>query len=148
MARTSGFTESIAKKICEKIIDGMTLRQIGDTDGMPSKTTILRWLGDDRYVSFRDQYARARELQSEAMADDILEIADDGRNDWMEIISKDGDSVGWRVNGEAVQRSKLRVETRKWLMSKMLPKKYGAIKIDSEGGGEGGPSLDDPNPDV
>jgi hypothetical protein len=81
------------------------------------------------------------------MADDILEIADDGRNDWMEIISKDGDSVGWRVNGEAVQRSKLRVESRKWLMSKMLPKKYGSVKPESGDEG-GGPGLDDPNPDV
>ncbi|QGZ66285.1 terminase small subunit-like protein [Paraburkholderia acidisoli] len=148
MARTSGFSKALADKICESIIDGMTLRQIGDLEGMPTKTTILRWLGDDRYIAFRDQYARARELQSESMADDILEISDDGRNDWMEIVGKDGDTVGWRVNGEAVQRSKLRVETRKWLMSKMLPKKYGAIKIDSDGGGEGGPGLDDPNPDV
>jgi hypothetical protein len=148
MARPPTYSKALAQRICEKLVEGMTLRQIGELPGMPTKTTILRWLGDDRYVSFRDQYARARELQSEAMADDILEIADDGRNDWMEIVSKDGDSVGWRVNGEAVQRSKLRVESRKWLMSKMLPKKYGSVKTESGEGSEGGPGLDDPNPDV
>ncbi len=64
------------------------------------------------------------------MAEEIVEIADDGRNDWMEVMSKDGESIGWRLNGEAVQRSRLRVDARKWLMSKLLPKKYGESKDD------------------
>jgi hypothetical protein len=59
------------------------------------------------------------------LTEEILDIADDGSNDWMEKLDKDGKSVGWAVNGEAVQRSKLRVDARKWIASKLKPKKYG-----------------------
>jgi hypothetical protein len=132
----STYTTAIATSICEKLIEGMSLRQICELPGMPNKATVLRWLADEKRAIFRDQYARAREMQAEAMADEILEISDDGRNDWMEIQGKEGDTVGWRVNGEAVQRSKLRVDSRKWLMSKMLPKKYGETKDAGSDGGD------------
>jgi hypothetical protein len=126
----STYTTAIATTICEQLIEGKSLRQICEQPGMPNKATVLRWLADDKKSDFRDQYARAREMQAEAMAEEIIEIADDGRNDWMEVLGKDGDTVGWRVNGEAVQRSRLRVDARKWLMSKLLPKKYGESKDD------------------
>lgn len=124
----STYTTAIATSICQMLIEGMSLRQICEQPGMPNKATVLRWLADEKRSVFRDQYTRAREMQAEAMADEILEISDDGRNDWMEIQNKEGENVGWRINGEAVQRSKLRVDSRKWLMSKMLPKKYGETK--------------------
>ena len=57
------------------------------------------------------------------MADEMLEIADDGSNDWM--LRKDGDKEFYVLNGEHVQRSRLRLDTRKWLLSKALPKVYG-----------------------
>jgi len=126
----STYSASIATKICEMLVEGKSLRQICEEPGMPNKATVMRWLADDKKSDFRDQYARAREMQAEAMAEEIIEIADDGRNDWMEVLSKEGDNVGWRVNGEAVQRSRLRVDARKWLMSKLLPKKYGESKDD------------------
>lgn len=128
------YTTAIATKICEMLVEGKSLRQVCEEPGMPNKATVLRWLADEKRAVFRDQYARAREMQAEAIADEILEIADDGRNDWMEIVGKEGDTVGWRVNGEAVQRSRLRVDSRKWLLSKMLPKKYGESK--DEGGNQ------------
>ncbi len=90
---------------------------------MPGLTTIYRWLQEK--PEFRELYVRAREDQADTLADEILEIADDGHNDWMERFNKDGDCVGWTVNGEAVMRSKLRVESRKWVASKLKPKKYG-----------------------
>ena len=129
----STYSANIATKICELIVDNKTLREICEMPGMPDKSTVMRWLADDKKSDFRDQYARARELQAQAWEDEIIEIADDGRNDWMEVMSKDGDSVGWRVNGEAIQRSRLRVDARKWIMSKRMPKKYGESKDD---GGE------------
>jgi hypothetical protein len=132
----STYSAAIATKICEMLVEGKSLRQICEEPGMPNKATVLRWLADEKKSDFRDQYARAREMQAEAMAEEIIEIADDGRNDWMEVLSKDGENVGWRVNGEAVQRSRLRVDARKWLMSKLLPKKYGETKDDGEGQGE------------
>lgn len=132
----STYTTAIATTICEQLIEGKSLRQICEQPGMPNKATVLRWLADEKRAVFRDQYARAREMQAEAIADEILEIADDGRNDWMEIVGKEGDTVGWRVNGEAVQRSRLRVDSRKWLLSKMLPKKYGETKDANEDSGD------------
>jgi terminase small subunit-like protein len=47
---------------------------------MPDMATVFRWLA--RHAEFRDQYARAREVQADYLAEEILEIADDGRNDW------------------------------------------------------------------
>ncbi|MBR8007150.1 terminase small subunit-like protein [Burkholderia vietnamiensis] len=141
------FTQELADTICEHLASGLSLRQIEEIEGMPSKTTILRWLGDDRFTSFRDQYARARDMQAEGMADEILEIADDGRNDWMEIQNRDGENIGWKVNGEAVQRSRLRIDARKWLLSKLLPKKYGTSPPDANGQ-DWKSGLQDPDPDV
>jgi hypothetical protein len=68
---------------------------------------------------------RAREEQADYFAEEILEIADDATNDWMERRDREGNNIGWQENGEAMQRSRLRVDARKWLMSKMAPKKYG-----------------------
>lgn len=88
---------------------------------MPDKSTVFLWLG--KHPEFVDQYARAKEESADTHADDILEISDDGSNDWMERHAKD--SPGWVVNGEHIQRSRLRVEARKWIASKLKPKKYG-----------------------
>lgn len=88
---------------------------------MPDKATVFRWLRT--IPEFRDQYARAKEESADALTDEILEIADDATNDWMERHQKG--SVGWEVNGEHIQRSRVRIDTRKWLASKLKPKKYG-----------------------
>lgn len=126
-------TKENATKICALLAEGMSLRAICRMEGMPSKQAVLEWLSVD--AEFAAQYARAREDGADEMADELLEIADDGSNDWMERENKDG-SVGWVLNGEHVQRSKLRVDTRKWLMSKMRPKKYGDnVAVTGPGGG-------------
>lgn len=121
MARPSDYSPEIASSICDLIIEGHSLRAIEEMDGMPSKTTILRWVA--KHEEFRDQYARACEARTDAHADEILAIADDGSNDWME--KNHGENVIWVQNGEAMRRSQLRIDARKWLMSKMAPKKYG-----------------------
>lgn len=135
IGRPSGFNDDIAAEICGRLADGQSLRTICRDEHMPDASTVFRWLksNDD----FRQQYAHARELQAEAFAEDILEIADDGANDWMERTGKDGESVGWMLNGEHVQRSRLRIDARKWLASKLAPKKYGD-KVEVGGPGEGG----------
>jgi hypothetical protein len=69
------------------------------------------------------QYARAKEAQADAFAEEMLDIADDGTNDWM--TKRFGETEVEMPNPEVLQRSKLRVDTRKWLMSKLQPKKYG-----------------------
>lgn len=124
VGRPSEYTEEIAGLICERLMDGQSLRSICLADDMPSGATVFRWLADPRYENFRDQYARAREAQADAMADEILDIADDGTNDYVERERPDGSKFD-AVDSEHIQRSRLRVEARKWLASKLLPKKYG-----------------------
>lgn len=122
--RPSSFTDELCDRICEALADGRSLRSICTDDDMPSQTTVFRWLGDERYASFRERYARAREAQADAIFDEILDIADDGSNDWMERHRQDG-SVDEVVDHEHIQRSKLRVDARKWMAGKLAPKKYG-----------------------
>lgn len=69
----------------------------------------------------------------------MLEIADDASNDWMERTGKDGESIGWQLNGEHVNRSKLRIDTRKWVMERMAPKRFGAQK--DEGAGDAATAI-------
>lgn len=120
MARNSSFTQKIADEICGQIAEGRSLRAICGNEGMPDKATVLRWLADERYQSFRDQYARAREAQADALAEEILEIADDGKQD--SYVDENGNT---RTDQEVIGRSRLRVDARKWLASKLAPKKYG-----------------------
>jgi hypothetical protein len=122
MGRPSSYTPEMAAEICERLSEGQSLREICRADDMPGKSTVMRWLAER--AEFRDQYARAREIQADHFADEILEIADDGTNDWVERKNADG-STYETINQDHVQRSRLRIDARKWLMSKMVPKKYG-----------------------
>jgi hypothetical protein len=121
--RPSAFNENIADAICAQIAEGKSMRTVCKADDVPAMTTIFRWLREK--PEFQQQYTRAKEWAADAMAEDALDIIDNGTNDWMEVHDKDGECVGWRVNGEAIQRSRLRFEGRKWLMGKLRPRKYG-----------------------
>lgn len=123
MARPSDYTSELAEAICLRLAEGESLRSICRDDVMPDKATVLRWIA--RHDVFRDQYVRAKEQGAEALAEEMFEIADDGSNDWMEQLDSEGEAIGYKLNGEHVQRSKLRIDTRKWYLSKILPKKYG-----------------------
>lgn len=135
--RPSVFSQETAENICARLSDGESLLSICRDPAMPHRTTVMAWVLEDR-EGFSAQYARARERQAHALADGILEIADDGRNDWMEAHG-DNDE-GWRVNGEHLNRSRLRVDARKWLASKILPKDYGD-KLETKHVGKDGESL-------
>jgi hypothetical protein len=115
------------------------MRSICRDEHMPGRNTVLGWLGMDNEKGevFRAKYARAREVQADSFVDEMIEIADDGTNDWMEQCDKDGGLIGWRVNGEAIARSKLRIETRRWNAAKLRPKKYGEATILKHADAEG-----------
>lgn len=117
------YTRDVADTICDLLAGGMTLREICRGDGMPPESTVRMWATDDR-DGFAARYARARELGYQAMADELLEIADDGTNDWMTRNAGDGTTAEVE-NHEALARSRLRVDTRKWMLAKALPKVYG-----------------------
>src|SRR5437660_6771635 len=76
--------------------------------------------GRETTAKFGAKYAVARRLGYEKRADKLLEIADDSSADW--IDTDDGHRV---LNGAHVNRARLMIDTRKWLLSKMLPKVYG-----------------------
>lgn len=116
--RPSEFTPELASLICGRLASGESLRSICQSDDIPAKSTILGWVVDNR-EGFSDQYARARKIQAEDLADEIFAVADDGSNDWQET------KFGPMVNAENINRSRLRVDTRKWYLSKVLPKIYG-----------------------
>jgi len=78
----------------------------------------------------RQRYARSKEIQADLIAEEILDIADDGSNDFMRIVK--GDESYEVERKEVTNRSRLRVDSRKWLLSKLLPKKYGdKIEVDN-----------------
>lgn len=122
------FSQDVFDRICERIADGESLRAICADQGMPSKSNVFRWLAANKDAA--DQYARARDAQADAIFDEILDIADNAVNDWMETHG--ADDVGYRANGEHIQRSKLRIEARKWMAGKLRPKVYGD-KLDLSG---------------
>ena len=122
VARKKMTREKIKVFVCNQLRDSSKgLRNLCDEiKGLPDRSTIHDWLSKDS--EFADLYARAREDQAEYMAEEILEIADDGKNDYME---NDDSATGFRVMGENIQRSKVRIDARKWLMGKLKPRKYG-----------------------
>lgn len=136
LGRPTLYSEDMAATILERLADGESLRTICTAEDMPHRSTVFRWLS--QHPEFRDQYAHAREEQADALFDELLEIADDGSNDWMERKNKDDQSLGWVENGEALRRSALRIEARKWMASKLLPKKYGDRTQMELSGADGG----------
>lgn len=109
----------IVNRICTLIADkNYSLRAALREDGMPGRNTFFEWIDADEKKA--NQYARATEIRAENMAEEILQIADDQEGDIIE--DEDGKEI---VNYNVINRARLRVDSRKWLMSKMFPKKYG-----------------------
>lgn len=130
--RPSSYTQKIADAICARLADGESLRAICSGNGMPSKTTVMRWLAAN--MAFRDQYACAREQQADTLVDDIVAIADEATL----AVKHDGEGVSLALDATAVARNRLRVDARKWVAARMAPKKYGdriAQEISAPGGG-------------
>ncbi len=129
--RPSIYSQELADSICEQLALGNSMRTVCAADDMPAMSSVFKWLRENE--GFSEQYARAKQESADYMAEELLEIADDGTNDWMERERPDG-STFVALNNEHVQRSRLRVDTRKWLMSKMKPKKYGdKMDVTSDG---------------
>ena len=129
--RPSRYTTELAADICRRLADGEPLRSICRDPAMPDKATVLRWLADKAKADFRDQYVHAREMQADALFDEALEIADETTGDL--TTDKDGKEI---VRHENIQRSRLRVDTRKWAAGKLAPKRYGdKLQHTGEGGG-------------
>lgn len=91
---------------------------------LPDFNTIRNWMIGNPELT--KQYDDAKQGQLAYMAEELMDIADNGANDLMERLGKEGQVLpGYQLNGEHVQRSKLRVETRKWLLTKLMPDRFG-----------------------
>ena len=101
--RPSTYTEEMGNLICDKLTEGVSLRKLCAQPEFPTASTVYVWL--DRFPEFAERYARAREAATEDMLEDILEIADHPELD--------------------PQEKRVRIDTRKWAMGKLKPKKYG-----------------------
>lgn len=118
MSRPTSYTKELAEAVCEKLTACGSLRAVCRDEGMPNRSTITRWVVDD-IDGFAARYARAKDLGIDEFVDETIEIADDGTNDWMNT------ERGPQLDSEHIQRSKVRIETRRWLAERMAPKRYG-----------------------
>ena len=123
VGRPSDYTQELADEICSQLSEGLSMRTVCKPDAMPNKATVFKWIRT--IPEFNDQYAKAKEESADALIEEMLDIADDGTNDYMEKEDGEGNAAGYQLNGEHIQRSRLRVDVRKWAASKLKPKKYG-----------------------
>lgn len=112
--------------ILGRLAEGWSLRRACNEKGMPDAAVVVRRALAD--ADFSQRYTRARQVGFLLMAEELAEIADDGRNDT--YVDDNGDVI---INHDVVARSRLRLDTRKWLLAKMLPKVYGERE---QGGGD------------
>jgi len=114
--------DKIIDEILTQVSEGRSLVGVlKSKEEYPAYANFMRWIEND--PKLRERYAKAKEEQADYLAEQLLEIADDGKNDWME--NNDPENPGYKFNNEHYQRSRLRVDTRKWIASKLKPKKYG-----------------------
>lgn len=106
--RPSEYTLEMAERICNEIVSGRTLNEIGGREGFPSRCTVYHWL--EKYPEFVELYDRAKLAAADFHVDRTLEIADDDSGD-------DGN--------DSVQRSGLQVKTRQWIAARLAPSRYG-----------------------
>lgn len=123
--------EPIIEAVLETIATGKSLVTAAHQQGI-TYTCWMNWLAED--TALVDRYARAREAQADYLADELMDISDDKSGDY---VLRDGQTI---VDSEAIARSRLRVDTRKWIASKLKPKKYGD-KITNELTGKDGKDL-------
>jgi len=118
--RPEKYTEDLALKILEEIATTHhSLKKVCENNNL-AVSTLLIWLRDDK--GFSTLYARAKESQADILAEEIIELADKERELIESIETSEG---GYRTKKDNIARSRLQVDARKWLASKLKPKKYG-----------------------
>jgi hypothetical protein len=118
----AAYSPEVARTICDRLVEGESLRAICNDAGMPGRATVFRWIA--RHKEFRDWYTLAREFQTEDLVDEMIEIADDTSGDWVEKIGADGRAV-MVVDHENIARARLRIKALEQQAARMAPRKYG-----------------------
>jgi hypothetical protein len=109
--------------ILGELMCGRTLTDICRDPDMPHVRSVQKWLATDR-DGFAARYQQAREIGCAIMADDMVDIADDRTGDWIVRTHKDGTTEAI-LDPERVNRRLVRIKTRRWRVSKILPRTYG-----------------------
>lgn len=125
VGRPTDYSLELAQKICARIANGEGLVKICKEEGMPARSSVMLWIFKNK--EFADIYTQAREQQADFYFEEILEIADNTQGDT--YIDEKGNT---RTDHEVVNRSRLRVDTRKWIVARLAPKKYGDQAAGSE----------------
>ena len=117
----SKYTDELADEICDRIASGESLRMICSGKNMPHRTTVLRWM--DANEAFASKCARARELQAEAVHDQMIEIED-----------------GVIDGAIAPDVARVVLSSKQWRAAKLAPKRYGD-KVHAEHSGDVGLTI-------
>ena len=129
--RPSGYTQAMSNMICTGLESGTSLIQLCKRPGFPVESMVYRWL--HLHEDFRENYARARTIQAWRIFEETLPIADDESRD-----TSTDDKGRVSSNMAAIGRDRLKVDTRKWFLSKLLPKTFGehtGVELTGPGGG-------------
>lgn len=145
VGRPTVFNQEVAAYILEGLTDGRSLRSICMEDAMPHVITVIRWLADPRHEEFCIQYTRARMIQADTLADEVLHISN---TPVMGVKTKtlitgegeDAKAVTERIEGDMTEHRKLQIDARKWFAGKLAPQKYGA-KLATEISGPNGDPI-------
>lgn len=122
VGRPTDYTEALAADICEKLVEGQSLRAVCRLETMPSISSVMMWL--TKHPAFAEQYATSTEERAIGMFEDMFDIADDVE-----------------VDQASIAKAKLRVDTRKWALARMNPRKYGDKVEQTLVGADGGPVV-------
>jgi hypothetical protein len=126
MGRPINYKPEIFDKICARVSEGESLNKICKSNGFPTKTTFYKWLREHKTLN--DQYARAKEDRADTYSDELIDIADElaGRG---------------LLSSEKIQAARVRIDTRKWIASKLHPRNYGDRTALEHSGANGAPSI-------
>jgi|SRR5687768_1970219 len=122
-------SDALLEQIFERVAKGESLNRICSEPNMPARKSFYEWVAEDETVLRRYEFAML--MRADTYAEETIEIADDDNDDWK--TAKDGSLI---PDYEVVQRSKLRVDARKWYASKLAPKKYGDRIVNEHEGGD------------
>lgn len=132
--RWTEFDQDAADEICARLMDGQSLRAICRDEELPCAATIFNWL--NKNVKFVEQYTRARDVQADVLFDEIHDIADTPRIGFKTV--RKADSVE-TTEADMIEHRRLQIDSRKWLVGKLAPKKYSDKQVHEHGGPDGGP---------
>lgn len=131
MAYSKQEIEDIFNEICKRIENGESLNKIVKEKGTPASETVYKWIDSDEEKA--KKYARATEKRAESIFEEIIQISDTPIEGV--VIETDDNGRTKEKKGDMLGHRRLQIDARKWMLSKMMPKKYGD-RVELEHSGE------------